>query len=177
VHDWSIHERPLFTTIGSERHLRISWILTRILFNKKIGDIYLVVGNRDPVNYKVAGQGPKSCRAPFGRFDTDSQIQACPSLIPRPQASFFFTIQTPQCTHTDSNLLSSHTPLKMAAAIKAINAKIRSNKVLDYFCSTRKLLSLLPPQQITRCVITPTFAFALPKVFVFLVLLSPLESQ
>ena len=31
----------------------------------------------------------------------------------------------------------------MAAAIKAINAKIRSNKVLDYFCSTRKLL--LPP--------------------------------
>ena len=26
----------------------------------------------------------------------------------------------------------------MAAAIKAINAKIRSNKALDYFCSTRK---------------------------------------
>ncbi|EIT78356.1 hypothetical protein AO1008_09216 [Aspergillus oryzae 100-8] len=26
----------------------------------------------------------------------------------------------------------------MAAAIKAINAKIRSNKVLDYVCSTRK---------------------------------------
>jgi hypothetical protein len=26
----------------------------------------------------------------------------------------------------------------MAAAIKAINAKIRSNKVLDYFCSTRE---------------------------------------
>ena len=26
---------------------------------------------------------------------------------------------------------------KMAASIKAINAKIRSNKVLDYFCSTR----------------------------------------
>ena len=25
----------------------------------------------------------------------------------------------------------------MAAAIKAINAKIRSNKALDYFCSTR----------------------------------------
>lgn len=27
--------------------------------------------------------------------------------------------------------------IKMAAAIKAINAKIRSNKVLDYVCSTR----------------------------------------
>lgn len=27
----------------------------------------------------------------------------------------------------------------MAAAIKAINAKIRSNKVLDYVCSTRTL--------------------------------------
>jgi len=27
----------------------------------------------------------------------------------------------------------------MAAAIKAINAKIRANKVLDYFCSTRML--------------------------------------
>ena len=31
----------------------------------------------------------------------------------------------------------------MAAAIKAINAKIRSNKVLDYFCSTRTF-TLLP---------------------------------
>jgi hypothetical protein len=28
----------------------------------------------------------------------------------------------------------------MAAAIKAINAKIRSNKALDYFCSTRTSL-------------------------------------
>jgi hypothetical protein len=27
----------------------------------------------------------------------------------------------------------------MAAAIKALNAKIRSNKYLDYFCSTRTL--------------------------------------
>lgn len=27
----------------------------------------------------------------------------------------------------------------MAAAIKALNAKIRSNPVSDYFCSTRKL--------------------------------------
>ena len=25
----------------------------------------------------------------------------------------------------------------MAAAVKALNAKIRSNKYLDYFCSTR----------------------------------------
>jgi hypothetical protein len=30
----------------------------------------------------------------------------------------------------------------MAAAIKALNAKIRSNKALDYFCSTRTLLYL-----------------------------------
>lgn len=29
----------------------------------------------------------------------------------------------------------------MAAAIKAVNAKIRSNKVLDYFCSTRMCAS------------------------------------
>lgn len=34
--------------------------------------------------------------------------------------------------------LTSQFPLTMAAAIKAINAKIRSNKVLDYFCSTRE---------------------------------------
>ena len=33
----------------------------------------------------------------------------------------------------------------MAVAIKAINAKIRSNKVLDYFCSTRKSSSLRRP--------------------------------
>ena len=32
--------------------------------------------------------------------------------------------------------------VSMAAAIKAINAKIRSNKVLDYFCSTRMLSQL-----------------------------------
>ena len=35
----------------------------------------------------------------------------------------------------------------MAAAIKALNAKIRSNKALDYFCSTRMfdfLGSLIP---------------------------------
>jgi hypothetical protein len=61
----------------------------------------------------------------------------------------------------------------MAAAIKAINAKIRSNKVLDYFCSTRKLLS--PADHSLSHY--PRIRFALPKVFVFLVLLSPLESQ
>lgn len=37
----------------------------------------------------------------------------------------------------------------MAAAIKALNAKIRSNPTTDYLCSTRtftfSLLSLLPP--------------------------------
>jgi len=46
---------------------------------------------------------------------------------------------------TQSQLSLSH-PLvyvfapteSMAAAIKAVNAKIRSNKVLDYFCSTRE---------------------------------------
>jgi hypothetical protein len=32
----------------------------------------------------------------------------------------------------------------MAAAIKAINAKIRSNKVLDYLCSTRTCCNPLP---------------------------------
>ena len=30
----------------------------------------------------------------------------------------------------------------MAAAIKALNAKIRSNKVLDYVCSTRTYLRI-----------------------------------
>jgi hypothetical protein len=30
----------------------------------------------------------------------------------------------------------------MAATIKAINARIRSNKVLDYFCSTRMSLQI-----------------------------------
>jgi hypothetical protein len=31
----------------------------------------------------------------------------------------------------------------MAAAIKALNAKIRSNPYTDYLCSTRECLSLL----------------------------------
>jgi hypothetical protein len=61
----------------------------------------------------------------------------------------------------------------MAAAIKAINAKIRSNKVLDYFCSTRKLLSPADHSLSHH----PRVRFALPKVLVFLVLLSPLGSQ
>jgi hypothetical protein len=121
---------------------------------------------------KPLGKEP-SCRAPFGRFNTDSpNPQACPSLILRPSI-FFLHNSTPQCTHADSYLLSSHTPFKMAAAIKAINAKIRSNKVLDYFCSTRKLLS--PADHSLNH--HPYVRFALPKGFVFLVLLSPLESQ
>jgi hypothetical protein len=44
----------------------------------------------------------------------------------------------------NSLLCLSHfntTTTTMAAAIKAINAKIRSNKVLDYVCSTRMSLS------------------------------------
>jgi hypothetical protein len=60
----------------------------------------------------------------------------------------------------------------MAAAIKAINAKIRSNKVLDYFCSTRKLLSPAD-HSLSR---QPRVRFALPKVFVFLLLFLLLES-
>jgi hypothetical protein len=32
----------------------------------------------------------------------------------------------------------------MAAAIKALNAKIRSNKYSDYFCSTRTFYQSLP---------------------------------
>jgi hypothetical protein len=35
------------------------------------------------------------------------------------------------------------TPLNMAAAVKALNAKIRSNPTLDYFCSTRTFRNLL----------------------------------
>jgi hypothetical protein len=33
----------------------------------------------------------------------------------------------------------------MAAAIKALNAKIRSNPVSDYFCSTREYLTIESP--------------------------------
>jgi hypothetical protein len=36
----------------------------------------------------------------------------------------------------------------MAAFIKAINAKIRSNPALDYFCSTRTLLPLFLGQRL-----------------------------
>jgi hypothetical protein len=39
----------------------------------------------------------------------------------------------------------------MAAAIKAINAKIRSNKVADYVCSTRKSgIQLCPSKPVPR---------------------------
>jgi hypothetical protein len=101
---------------------------------------------------------------------TPIPIQACPSLILR--HSIFLRNSTPQCTHADSCLLPFHTPLKMAAAIKAINAKIRSNKVLDYFCSTRKLLSPTDHSLSHH----PRVRFAFPKVFVSLVLLLLLES-
>ena len=36
-----------------------------------------------------------------------------------------------------STTVNLRAPVTMAATVKAINAKIRSNKVLDYFCSTR----------------------------------------
>ena len=54
-----------------------------------------------------------------------------PKPLPIPRFPFLFPLR----------LLSqspSHT--KMAAAIKALNAKIRSNPVSDYFCSTRTLI-------------------------------------
>lgn len=44
---------------------------------------------------------------------------------------------TPQQTSTPYTEQSHTTVDKMAAAIKALNAKIRSNPVADYFCSTR----------------------------------------
>lgn len=34
----------------------------------------------------------------------------------------------------------------MAAAVKALNAKIRSNPALDYFCSTRECSPMLYPR-------------------------------
>lgn len=48
------------------------------------------------------------------------------------------------------------TTSKMAAFVKAINAKIRANPALSYFCSTRKsslILSLRPAQNNNRPVI------------------------
>jgi hypothetical protein len=41
-------------------------------------------------------------------------------------------------------------PSKMAAAIKALNAKIRSNKYSDYFCSTRMFYPSPHPQRTKR---------------------------
>jgi len=37
-------------------------------------------------------------------------------------------------------------PSNMAAAIKALNAKIRSNKYTDYFCSTRMFYPFRSPK-------------------------------
>ena len=53
----------------------------------------------------------------------DSSYQGNGIRTQRTQSHFFFSTLTTTST--------------MAAAIKAINAKIRSNKVLDYVCSTR----------------------------------------
>jgi hypothetical protein len=60
----------------------------------------------------------------------------------------------------------------MAAAIKAVNAKIRSNKVLDYFCSTRKLL----PQAHRFSESSHSRSHALAKVLAFSVLFYLLHS-
>lgn len=61
---------------------------------------------------------------------------SCPSTVSF-SASFLLS---PTLSHVSSFLLILG---KMAAAIKAINAKIRSNKVLDYVCSTR---TYYPPE-------------------------------
>jgi hypothetical protein len=70
-----------------------------------------------------------------------------------PAPIFLGTEPAPTPRKYDHSLLSSHglvtallprnTPIPaptMAAAIKALNAKIRSNKYSDYFCSTRTFL-------------------------------------
>lgn len=72
---------------------------------------------------------------------TPTPVQAAPSLILRPIFSTRYCGPTIQCVTAESYFSSYSSPVRMAAAIKAINAKIRSNKVLDYFCSTRTLLS------------------------------------
>jgi hypothetical protein len=58
-------------------------------------------------------------------------LLASPSSIPTATTLLLRPYHT---THTEE----SHSEVdKMAAAIKALNAKIRANPVADYFCSTR----------------------------------------
>lgn len=54
-------------------------------------------------------------------------------LAPKPATAPTTTRPTPFLAYNPS-------PVAMAAAIKALNAKIRSNKYTDYFCSTRMCL-------------------------------------
>jgi hypothetical protein len=64
--------------------------------------------------------------------------------LPAPSTRTFFHPQPSSHIHLPFFLSRDpwYLSVKMAAAIKAINAKIRSNKVLDYFCSTREFSQL-----------------------------------
>ncbi|KNG90779.1 hypothetical protein ANOM_000891 [Aspergillus nomiae NRRL 13137] len=61
--------------------------------------------------------------------------QLRPAIIPQSVTPGNFSNCLPVSDHSPLPSLPQ-SPVKMAAAIKAINAKIRSNKVLDYVCST-----------------------------------------
>lgn len=65
--------------------------------------------------------------------------RSCSLQSPRSAKSNLTRLQQHLCARPTSQPEQSHADVdKMAAAIKALNAKIRSNPVLDYFCSTRE---------------------------------------
>jgi hypothetical protein len=93
--------------------------------------------------------GGSSSAAGFLQFELrlaqHNKLQQAIFLRPQPSSRipppFFFLSRDPW-----------YHSLKMAAAIKAINAKIRSNKVLDYFCSTREFSQFrISPLNVGTC--------------------------
>jgi hypothetical protein len=80
-------------------------------------------------------------------FNLNSGLPNTTSFI---KPDLFSTLNLPPTSHPPFSLSRDpwYRSVKMAAAIKAINAKIRSNKVLDYFCSTREFSQFRIPAQL-----------------------------
>lgn len=98
-----------------------------------------------PVLWKYACDAPviaASCpqsQSPPAFAGSRQPHRSCSLQSPRSAKSNLTRPQQHLCARPTSQPEQSHADVDtMAAAIKALNAKIRSNPVLDYFCSTRE---------------------------------------
>lgn len=87
----------------------------------------------------VEGKHSRSCR----KLDFNHRLERASYIAARSCRTTTYTFPKPRP-------VQQHSHIKMAAAIKALNARIRANPVSDYLCSTREFFLRLGSTELTR---------------------------